>query len=61
MIQTKYRDKDNNLIEIGNKLIDEENFIWLVKEDKQGVYLECEDLLARDKVYPRAKYCRIER
>lgn len=58
MVETKYKDKEGKLIKVGTKLVDEENFLWEVKEDSNGLYIECEDLLARESVYPRAKYCK---
>lgn len=57
MTETKYTDKNGTIIGIGSRLQDEENFIWEVIEKDGKILIECQDLLAVENVYPRAKYC----
>lgn len=60
MIMKKYVDKNGKPIKVGDCLKDIDNFLWIVRQDEKGMFIECEDLLSRESIYPRARYCEVK-
>lgn len=51
-----FLDKNNTILKIGDYVRDDEGFVWQVKF-KNKMYLECDDLNAREDMYPRILSC----
>lgn len=53
-----YLDREGNKLTPGDRIKDDENFIWEVVYRDGQLLILCEDLLAEEKVYPRARLCK---